>query len=99
MSRLTNSIQRPVQCTAHRIAAYVFNVFPSRSFLWLAVQFVCLLRTASAFGFAELGFSETLAAHKLSFALPAAPGQFLWQRRPHLLPEGPWAEACSGVSS
>lgn len=99
MSRLTNSIQRPVQCTAHHIAAYFFKVFPSWSFLWLAVQRVCLLRTASVFGFAELGFSETLAAHRLSFALPAARGQFLWQRRPHLLPEALWAEACSGVSS
>lgn len=54
------------------------------------MQFVYLLRALSVFDtvFAELGFSETLSPQRLSFTLPSAVDQFLWQKRPHLLPVG-----------
>ncbi|XP_064351195.1 T-cell immunoreceptor with Ig and ITIM domains isoform X2 [Camelus dromedarius] len=54
------------------------------------VQFVYLLRALTVFDavFAELGFSETLSPHRLSFTLPSAVGQFRWQKRPQLLPVG-----------
>lgn len=54
-------------------------------------QFVLLLWALSVFDivFAELGFSETLSAQRLSFTLPSAVSQFRWQKGPQLLPVSP----------